>query len=223
LRAALALNRELSKKHAVTVTVAAVLSAIAAPALIVDERGSVRVANSRAQDALNRGNLIRLDPGGRIRLSDPTAMAAVERAIRSLSDAPKPADDIAVRTSEGRITATVSLFPFSTQSCGAGLGWLFGPERLVLFLLRELGPMRAGRDGVLQRFFGLSAAEAKLATRIAAGETLNDIAGSIGISKETARTQLKSVLSKTDTHRQSELVALVAQLRQLPLEAATSE
>jgi hypothetical protein len=32
------------------------------------------------------------------------------------------------------------------------------------------------------------------------------------ISRETARNQLKSVFAKTDTHRQSELVALILQV-----------
>jgi hypothetical protein len=35
------------------------------------------------------------------------------------------------------------------------------------------------------------------------------------ISRETARNQLKSVFAKTDTHRQSELVALLFQVRVL--------
>jgi DNA-binding CsgD family transcriptional regulator len=34
----------------------------------------------------------------------------------------------------------------------------------------------------------------------------------LGISKITARNQLKTIFSKTDTHRQSELVALLARL-----------
>jgi hypothetical protein len=37
-------------------------------------------------------------------------------------------------------------------------------------------------------------------------------AGSHGISVHTARSQLKSVFAKTDTHRQAELVALAGKL-----------
>ena len=38
-------------------------------------------------------------------------------------------------------------------------------------------------------------------------------AASLGVSRETARTQLKAVFAKTNTRRQAELAALVARLR----------
>jgi DNA-binding CsgD family transcriptional regulator len=60
--------------------------------------------------------------------------------------------------------------------------------------------------------FALTPAEARLAAAVADGRSLESIAESSGVSLTTARNQLKSVLSKTDTHRQSELVALLARL-----------
>jgi DNA-binding CsgD family transcriptional regulator len=67
-------------------------------------------------------------------------------------------------------------------------------------------------EAALRSGFGLTAAEARLAMQLAAGETLDDAADALGIAKETARVQLKAVFGKLDLHRQSELVALLARM-----------
>ncbi len=72
------------------------------------------------------------------------------------------------------------------------------------------GPTDAVRGSLTA--LGLSMAEARLAHRIAQGEKLKDIAETEGVTLETARTRLKSVFAKTDTHRQAELAVLVTGL-----------
>jgi DNA-binding CsgD family transcriptional regulator len=62
---------------------------------------------------------------------------------------------------------------------------------------------------LIQSLFDLTPAEARIAQKIAAGETLGDAAKQIGISAETARKQLKSVFVKTGVSRQAELVGLL--------------
>ena len=60
----------------------------------------------------------------------------------------------------------------------------------------------------LQRAFGLTPAEAKLAAKISAGVRLETIATEHGIAKETGRNQLKSIFAKTGVHSQAELAVL---------------
>jgi DNA-binding CsgD family transcriptional regulator len=57
--------------------------------------------------------------------------------------------------------------------------------------------------------FGLTRSEALLANALVNGRTLQQIAVAHNVSLNTIRTQLKSVLIKTGTNRQSELVALL--------------
>jgi DNA-binding CsgD family transcriptional regulator len=59
------------------------------------------------------------------------------------------------------------------------------------------------------RLFRLTPAEARLAAGIATGASLNEVADSLGIGRETARTQLRSVFAKTGTTRQAELVRII--------------
>jgi DNA-binding CsgD family transcriptional regulator len=57
--------------------------------------------------------------------------------------------------------------------------------------------------------FGLTAAEARLATAVAAGESVQDYAQRRRITEGTVRLQLKHVLAKTGAARQADLVRLV--------------
>ncbi len=61
----------------------------------------------------------------------------------------------------------------------------------------------------LQRLYGLTPAEARLAQILATGLSLAEAAERLRITRETARSRLKRIYSKTDTHRQAELVRLL--------------
>ena len=62
---------------------------------------------------------------------------------------------------------------------------------------------------LVQQLYGLSPAESKLSVALARGWPLKEYAKANRISVETARSQLKSVMSKTSTHRQAELIRLL--------------
>jgi DNA-binding CsgD family transcriptional regulator len=82
----------------------------------------------------------------------------------------------------------------------------------VLLVLRDTDQMRIPAGDLLKRAFALSAAEIRVATRVGVGVSLEATADQLGITRETARTQLKAVFAKTGRRRQSELVALLSRL-----------
>lgn len=51
-----------------------------------------------------------------------------------------------------------------------------------------------------------------LAARLFEGKSLEQVAGELAITYETARTHLRRIFSKTGTSRQAELVLLIARL-----------
>jgi DNA-binding CsgD family transcriptional regulator len=57
--------------------------------------------------------------------------------------------------------------------------------------------------------YGLTPAEARLAVTLVEGKTLEEAVQLLDITVHTARTQLRSVFAKTETHRQPELIALL--------------
>lgn len=80
----------------------------------------------------------------------------------------------------------------------------------VMLLAVDTEPSAALDDQFLRDAFQLTDAEALVARRLVAGDTLAEIAGAKGISLHTARSQLKSIMLKLGVGRQSELVALLS-------------
>ncbi|MBY3432667.1 helix-turn-helix transcriptional regulator [Rhizobium laguerreae] len=77
---------------------------------------------------------------------------------------------------------------------------------------------RSPTQTILRECFSLTAAESKLAQKLSRGISLEDVAKECRISYETARNHLKTIFSKTDTHRQAELVAVLSQFCGAPFE-----
>jgi DNA-binding CsgD family transcriptional regulator len=58
----------------------------------------------------------------------------------------------------------------------------------------------------LRQLYGLTPAEARLASLLAEGVGLPEAAAQLGITRETAKSTLHAIFAKTDTRRQAELV-----------------
>lgn len=65
---------------------------------------------------------------------------------------------------------------------------------------------------VLKKFFGLTLSEARIAERLATGDTPAHAAKALGIAVSTARTHIDSIYRKTEVDRQADLVRLLVQL-----------
>jgi DNA-binding CsgD family transcriptional regulator len=67
----------------------------------------------------------------------------------------------------------------------------------------------------LKALFDLSGAEARLAQRLARGDSVEEVAQSLSIKMTTARTQLAAIFVKTATRRQAKLVAILSRVAHL--------
>jgi DNA-binding CsgD family transcriptional regulator len=64
----------------------------------------------------------------------------------------------------------------------------------------------------LERLYGMTAAECRVAAAVCAGETLCAVGERLGVSENTVKTQLQNVYQKTGTHRQAQLVKVLLSL-----------
>jgi DNA-binding CsgD family transcriptional regulator len=180
------------------------------PAVILDRLGFVLDANAAADQMFD--SEIRVS-NRRLAVTDGRARAELERvadALRAAGDGtPLPAEPIVVRR-QFKPPVLIRVLPIEAAARSPFLG-----ARALLTLL-DLSERRRPPSRVLATSFGLTAAEAKIAALIGAGETVASAAQRLGITTHTGRNQLKAVFSKTDTHRQAELQALLTRLQGFP-------
>ncbi|MGZ3184666.1 MAG: helix-turn-helix transcriptional regulator [Telluria sp.] len=88
----------------------------------------------------------------------------------------------------------------------------FGLRPLALVYLYHPRSTQEVDAALLAAAFGLSNAECRVASLLADGVPLREIATTLGVQYETVRKQLQSIYQKTSTNRQPELVKLLLHL-----------
>lgn len=175
--------------------------------ILIDAQGRALRLNSSVRPHIGRGLTIERGQvcasyGG----ADPALQALIGSAVQADPAHEAPPRDAVVLPRPGQGPLIVHAAPIvgSAQD-------VFQRARAILVLV---DPDRRREPGecTLHRAFGLSPAEARIALGLAHGQDLAEIATAQGITTATARKQLQSVLAKTGTHRQAELVALVMRL-----------
>jgi DNA-binding CsgD family transcriptional regulator len=188
------------------------LDLIGRPALAIGQFGRVLGINKSAEAYLGRDLFIRR---GRLSLGDKTADSELARLVdgfRVTPDSQSFAPPPIVIPRPARRPLVLRTLPVPPAARHPFFG-----ARAVL-VLTDLERDAEFSQGLLAKVFNLTPAQAKIAVRIAAGLSLEEISAELDVTLETARNHLKVVLAKTDTHRQAELVALINKLewRNLP-------
>jgi DNA-binding CsgD family transcriptional regulator/PAS domain-containing protein len=82
----------------------------------------------------------------------------------------------------------------------------------VIVFVRPLEATHKPAAAALRASLRFTVAEARLAVVLMEGASLDQAAARLGVSRNTVRTQLRSLFGKTETHRQSELIRVLVQL-----------
>lgn len=203
LQRALHLGQRLaSVKHAAALDI---VDRVDTGAVVVDRSCRVVQINAQAEEILRDRSVFRV-VGGRLFLQDPLLherlSRTVQASIETAAGTPEPPDAVMAVPRRDRLPLTLSATPLRPRG-------LLAPVRpLALILMRD--PERpALAVNCLRNLFGLTRMEAVVAADLGSGRSLEDIARRRGIGLATARAHLKRILSKTGTHRQAEVVALI--------------
>jgi len=145
--------------------------------------------------------LIATDAGSSARL---TRMVRRAFAVAARSSAEEMRTVILVRQNHRPLLATVLIvhaqFDRPQNNC-------------AILLITDPDDRSRPDEAILRGAFGMTAAEARLAQSVAAGECLGDVAVRSGVSRRTVTRQLRAIFKKTKLHRRSELVRLLMGLR----------
>lgn len=182
------------------------LNVMRLPAIAVDGLGLVIEVNAAAEAMFDSDVKVK---DQRLYLRDPEARVLLKEALDNIAPAARVyhlrTEPIIAQRQE-KLPVIVRVWPYRSE------GPIGGRDARAVLTLNALGPRPGPPPAILAKTFGLTPSEAKLACIIARGAPPHIAAKELNISRETARNQLKSIFAKTDTHRQSELVALLLQV-----------
>ncbi len=213
---AVEINRVTSAARLAERSLGGTLEALGAAAFLVGRSGRLLIANNTAEELMRGERLVSVDRFKILRAANANDDKALSLAIAAAAAAPSEGSRQPLRlTSRGSGRAYVAwVLPVRPPRDGAPsrrfeLFSGVGAEPMVLLLLAPAENGVAVPPGAIQAVFGLSPAEARLASALTTGCTVAEYAAAAGISRNTARNQLTSVFAKTATTRQTQLVALI--------------
>jgi len=183
------------------------LERLGTAAMLLDWRGLVERLNRQAEALLGTDlRCIR----HRLSVADPASDRRLRNLIAGALDFRTAGNghtlDPVMIERDGAPWLVIEAMPIS--AFGTELFGAFGTILIITDLSRPIVP----RERVLRLAFGLTPAEARLAAEIAGGDGVDAAAMTLGIARETARSQLKAVFSKTNTASQAQLIALIARI-----------
>ncbi len=181
---------------------AATLALLGLPAIVLDRAGRAIAANPLVDDLPG----LRWRARDRLALSDGVADGQLKSALTAL-DASSPAVcSFAVRGGDGGEPMIAHLVPVRGEARDLFSG------AAALLVLTPITLPGAPPVELIRSLFDLTPAEARVARSLAEGETLDRIAASGGVSRNTVRSHLRAVLEKTGSRRQQDVVALLSRM-----------
>jgi DNA-binding CsgD family transcriptional regulator len=178
------------------------LALIGLPAVVLDQDGAVMWANRLAESL---PDFVPWRANNRMAFVDSAANSLLCEAIREpAASAERSIQSFPVRN--GTSTRVAHVLPVRGTARD-----IFERCRTVV-VLTPVTLAQAPPVELVRSLFDLTPAEARVARSLSAGETLDDIAETGGVSRNTVRTQLRGVMEKTGCTRQAELVSLLANL-----------
>lgn len=176
--------------------------------ILLDGEGRVQQVNPLGEELLAQNDGLSV-VGGRLRLGTPEQTAALQVAVdQVLSNqrqaVPSMVEVIRVSRASGRgdLGLVVRAVPRSHFTEGVAV------PSVAIFISDPERPGGADAEA-LQRLFDFTQAEARLALLLADGYSLDEAAAAIGVTRNTVRTHLRSIFSKTGVTRQTLLVRLI--------------
>lgn len=176
---------------------------IRSAAMLVPCEGHPHLANRAAAEILKSGDGLSLARTGLVaaRASDTRLLQHLLReAITSPQLGEPKGSPITIARTSVRTSLIVRVVPGPELDC-----WR-DKNRAALVTVYDEDKNLEVDEAVLRKLYGLTRGEAALTAILMQGKSADEAAALLFISPHTARTHLKRIFMKTDTHRQTELV-----------------
>jgi DNA-binding CsgD family transcriptional regulator len=204
LQRALRLQKHTQNLHTKAELGARAIDALALSMLIVDGQGTILHLNIGAEALLNNQGCGLICKAGRLSAAYPTCKNKLTILLAEAIGYPAVGGAMFL---SGRETRQVFVMPLPAASPFAQ-DW---QTPLALVLVMEVGKNLSALQ-LMGQLYDLSPAELRVASALLSGKAPEEYAQEAGVTLNTVRSQLKNLFSKTGTHRQSELVALLSKV-----------
>jgi DNA-binding CsgD family transcriptional regulator len=181
---------------------------------VVDAEGRPLLLNRAAERLLARNHSLKLVHGILAAASDKES-GELRRLVAAAADCNEAADEredeIAISGSPGHPPLVLRIVPIRHSAVDRA-----GRRKPVAAVFtRPIESTKTARH--LCEFYHMTPAEARLTALIVSGRSLVAAATELHITKNTARTHMKRIYVKTETHRQVDLVRLLGNSAAPPL------
>ena len=200
------LARSLARAEARGHLASAALDRMAMGVVILDGEGRVAHINPAARRRLGSECGVTLQ-ADHLEFADPE----IEKRLRVLRERQHPTSAEPRRLASELLRAPRSADrpPLDILAVSLdGLDLAQGGAAMALFL-SDADHASETPATVLQRLYGLTAAESRVAGEVLRGSGIDEAATHLGLKRETVRTHLKHVFAKVGTTRQADLVRLL--------------
>ena len=180
------------------------LAVLGLPALIMDETGVVIEANALMDELPGH---VQWRAQNRIALADVRANELLWASLPALDKSPDTfVNSFALRGDDGRAAMVAHMIPIRRSAHD-----IFA-RSYALLIVTPVTARKAPPVELLRSLFDLTPSEARVARGLATGESLDDIATSGSVTRNTVRSQLQQVLEKLGCTRQAEVTALLSNI-----------
>lgn len=194
--------------HATTRLFAAAIDRLMFGTIILDQYGAVMHTNHNADEILARkdglfisaGKLKAVSTRDNTVLQDLLAKTLVSRSNTQSNEL----EVLSISRPKSKCPLGMMIRSLSSEAWAESMRYAS-----VAILLRDPLQSASTSEIAMRRIFGFSPAETALALLLADGLTLEQSAEMLHVTRNTVRTQLKSIFSKTATTRQTDLVRVI--------------
>ncbi len=183
------------------------LSTVKCGAALLDSKGQIYRSNQIADEILDRYATSRK---GRLAFADTKAQARLDGQIIDAIDARLDNDSdhgdfVVVRGHNRSHPLILQVIPFRSRED------VFRSVRAIV-LFNDLNLEQGLRSDLLTAVLELRPSEARVASLLAMGRSLDEIGAELNLRRETVRSYVKNILSKARVNKQTAFVAIAARL-----------
>ena len=205
---ALSIHRRTVRLELQCTTTTQALNLLEVGYILTDARGGVLSANEAAQLVVDAGDGLSIGPQG-LAAATPgetrALHALIAKAANTNPDERLAYGALALSRPSLKLPLNVLVMPLRHENRRLAAP----PPPVVAVFVSDRSRRVETDQQALRRWYGLTASEAELASKMAAGRTIQETATELAISWNTARWHLKNVYAKTSTAGQGQLMRLL--------------